>query len=262
MKDIFNIKRFYSSFLRLISEKGVKMIGSIVLFILFAFVLLNIETSPGIYKELQITFLVLGLTFGPVLYMSIVSNEMSSNSKGMAYLLMPNSLFEKWLLNSVFAIVIYFTLFCGLYYLLDSLMIEIVSSRHNLPDGFIEPVDFFNRNTNIGFMAGSALGLGVNLGSLYFKKNNFVYSSMIMFGMFILIFVINHFSANFFFDEYIYFGESAPYASVFVENENSLSGGFQVGTGMSKIGITSLIFMPFIIAFSGIYFLRLKEKEL
>lgn len=262
MKDIFNLKRFYSSFLRLISEKGIKMLGSVVIAILFAFLLLNIETHPAIYQELQMTFLIIGLTFGPVLFMSVVSNEMSANSKGMAYLLLPNSIFEKWLLNSVVAMLIYFVLFCSFYFLLDLLMIEIVSARHSLPDGFIQPVEFFTHNTYIGFLAGLALGLGVTLGSLFFKKNNFVYSSMMMFGVLIFIFVVNHYSANFFFEDPVLFGDSAPYGSVFVENEASLSGGFQVSSQMSRTAITSLIFGPFIVAFSGIYFLRLKEKEL
>lgn len=262
MNDIFNFKRFYNSFLRLISEKGIKMVGSVILAILFAFLLLNIETHPSIYSELQLTFLIIGLTFGPVLFMSVVSNEMSTNSKGMAYLLLPNSVFEKWLLNSVVAIIIYFVLFCSFYYLLDAMMIEIVSARHNLPDGFVQPVEFFTHNTFIGFMAGSALGLGVTLGSLYFKKNNFVYSCMMMFGVLIFIFTVNHFSANFFFVDHVFFGDSAPYASVFVENEASFSGGFQVSNQMSRMAVTTLIFGPFIVAFSGIYFLRIKEKEL
>ena len=262
MTEIFNLNRFFHSFLRLISEKGIKMIGSIVLIILFFFLLFNIETSPRIYSELQGILLILGLGFGPILYMSVVSNEMSTNSRGTAYLLLPNSIFEKWFLNSIIALVIYFAIFCSLYYCVDLLMIEIINAQLNLPAGTVAPVEFFNGNTYIGFMLGTAIAQGVVLGSLFFKKNNLVYSLLFMFGAFIFIFVINYFSANFFFDMPIYFGNSVPFTLVYVENDMSLSGGYLIENSMTGIQRTSLIFAPFIVAFSGIYFLRLKEKEL
>jgi magnesium-transporting ATPase (P-type) len=262
MYDIFNFNRFYHSILRLTSEKGIKMLGSILIMLFLFILIMNIELSPGIYKELQIIFLVLGLSFGPVFYMSVAANEMTSNAKGTAYLLLPNSIFEKWFLNSIVALLIYFVIFCSLYYLLDLLMIEVMTAKLNLPAGVVSPIEFFNHNTYIGFMAGTAISQGVILGSLYFNKNNLVYSLMCMFGLLIFIFLINHFSANLFFDAFIDIGYSAPYTSVFIENDTSLSGGFGIENQMSKAEITSLIFVPFIIAFSGIYFLRLKEKEL
>ncbi|MFT4602876.1 MAG: hypothetical protein ACI857_003063 [Arenicella sp.] len=262
MHEIINLKRFYFSFLRLISEKGIKMLGSILILVILAFLLMNIEIGPAIYHELQIAFLVLGLSFGPVLFMHIVSGEMSTNSKGTAYLLLPNSIFEKWFLNSIVSLVMFFVIFCSLYFFLDLLMIEIITSKLNLPAGTITPVTFFDHNTYIGFMFGAAISQGVVLGSLYFNKNNLIYSLLSMFGLFIFIFIMNHFSANFFFEEPIFFGNSAPFAGVQIESPTSLSGGFGIENPMSKAAITSLIFAPFIIAFSGIYFLRLKEKEL
>lgn len=262
MTEIFNLNRFYNSFLRLISEKGIKMMGSIVLMILFFFLLFNVETDPRLFVELQDAFLVLGLSFGPILYMSVVSNEMSTTSKGTAYLLLPNSIFEKWFLNSVVALIMYFIIFCSLYYCVDFLMVKIVTAQTGLPEGTLTPVEFFSDKTYIGFMVGAAMAQGVILGSLFFKKNNLVYSLLFMFGVLIFIVVVNYFSANFFFDVPIYFGNQVPYALVYIDNDLSLSGGYLIENPMTMIQLSSLIFVPFIIAFSGIYFMRLKEKEL
>ncbi len=262
MNDIFSIKRFALSFQRIMIERGVKMFGSILLIILVIFLFVNINITPGVYGTLQQVFLTLGLTFGPVIFMSLFANEFTNSSKGISYLLLPASRLEKWFLNSVVIIGSYYVVFGILFRLMDLWMISRINTNFNLAEGTLNVMSFTDNLFIIPMMLGSCLAMMILLGSYYFKKNAMIFSLLISFGVLLLIMIIDHFVANGMSNEAIEFGNSAPFSSIYIKPENTASSSYALTLPYSEIGIASRIFIPLFICLSGIYFVRIKEKQL
>lgn len=262
MYDIFSLKRFSLSLRRLFVEKGIKMIGSILIILFVVVLFLNIEFSPGIYPEIRMFFLVLALMFGPVLYMSVIANEFTSHSKGISYLLMPNSTFEKWLLNNVVVIAIFYIIFGLLFRLMDLWMIGRLTTSFGLPEGTINPIEFTSDLFVISGLVGTAISLGILLGSHYFKKNSMIISLLLMFGLLILVFLLDYIFANILFDGQVYFGDSAPFGPVSVTDPSSAVGHYHMDIPITAKQLIAYTFVPIIAMMSLTYFVRIKEKQL
>ncbi|NOQ71545.1 MAG: hypothetical protein GQ574_06065 [Crocinitomix sp.] len=262
MYDIFSLKRFSLSLRRLFVEKGIKMIGSILIILFVMVLFMNINFAPGFYSEIRMFFLVLALMFGPVLYMSVVANEFTNHSKGISYLLMPNSTFEKWLTNNVIVIAIFYIVFGLLFRLVDLWMIGRLNANFGLAEGKVTPVEFASDIFVISGLIGTAISLGILLGSHYFKKNSMIISLLLMFGLFMFAFFLDYIFANMLFDGQVLFGDSAPFGPVSVTDPSSAVGHYHLDIPITARQLITYTFVPIIAGLSLTYFVRLKEKQL
>jgi hypothetical protein len=262
MNEIFNFKRFSLSIRRLFVEKGIKMIGSILIILLVITLFMNMNFDPGFYVEIRMVFLILALMFGPVLYMGVVANEFTNHSKGISYLLMPNSTFEKWILNNVVVIAFYYFVFGALFRLIDLWMVGRLHNSFDLPEGMLTTMDYTSNEIIIASLVGTGISIGILLGSHYFKKNSMVLSLLIMFGLLMLVFFLDYLFANILFNGQIYFGDTAPFGSVAVTDPTSALGHYDVQTPLNAIQLVSYVFVPVVAMLSLTYFVRIKEKQL
>ena len=262
MNTLFSPKRFALAFRRLMVEKGIKMFGSILIILFVILLFMNINVTPGTYFNIQSIFLVLGLMFGPVLYMAVIANEFTNQSKGIAYLMLPNSTFEKWLLNNVVVIAIYFIVFSGLFRLLDLWMIGRLEANFDLHNAGIQPIAFDSEIYQIAALVGTGISLAILLGSHYFKKNSLIFTLVILFVGFIIVFIGDHFIANALFDGRVLFGDSAPFGSVYISNIEHNHREVLLESQINPQQTIKYIFIPILAVLSITYFVRLKEKEL
>jgi len=261
MNDIFTFQRFYLSIRRLMVEKGIKMMGSILVILLVVTLLLNMQFNPGFYQQARMMFLVMALMFGPILYMAIVANEFTNFSKGTSYLLMPNSRFEKWLL-SILSIASYFIIFSLLFRLIDIWMINRFIDGMGISSESIGVLEFDSDVYIISTLVGSTISMGIVLGSHYFKKNSLILSLIVMFCLLILIFFLDFIFANALIEGSIIFGDSSPFGPIYVTSlgENPIR--YSLEFDMSPIQVICAIFLPVLAGLSLIYLVRIKEKQL
>lgn len=262
MNDIFNFRRFSLSLRRLFVEKGIKMIGSIFIILFVMILFMNLQFDPGFYVEIRMIFLILALMFGPVLYMGVVANEFTNHSKGISYLLMPSSTFEKWLLNNVVVIALFYLIFDLLFHLIDTWMVSRLMASFNLPVGKLNTMEITSDIFVIATLVGTGISLGILLGSHYFKKNSMIISLVIMFSLLIFIFSIDYLFANILFDGQVYFGDTAPFGSLTVTDTESALGHYHLQIPLNMKQLITYVFVPVIAIMSLTYFVRIKEKQL
>lgn len=262
MNDTFNIKRLLLALRRLIVERGVKMIGSILMIILICTFFLSVEGSPESYTGMRSAFLALGVMFGPITYSWIVSNEFSNNSQGISYLLLPSSRVEKWLINNFFAIAIYIFVFLILFTLVDYWIIDMITKDFQLDPGTIPPITFDHDLFIIPCLAGIALSISIMIGSLYFNKNGLALTLLVLFGAFIILLTSNYFISNSFFDETINFFNQAPFLGLYIDNPNSLTGTYYIKAPWEETRTLKTVLISLILILSTVYLVRIREKQL
>ncbi len=262
MTSIFNINRFLLSFRRLLVERGVKLFGSIFALIIITFLFMNIKMDPNIYFGVQNAFATLGLMFGPILFSHILASEFDSQPKGISYLLLPNSSFEKWLLNAVLGIGLYFVIYLVLFRLIDLWMIERITTSLALPAGAINVLPFDSNQSVISILTGAILANIVLTGTLYFKKNSLIFSMLAAFLFFALLFIVNYFIANAFFADSVAFWNQVPFGTVLIESETSNSGLYVLQPDVALKTRAYSVLLPFVLIFSGLHFARIREKQL
>ncbi len=262
MNDIFSIKRFSASFRRLITEKGIKMFGSILILLFLTVLFMNVQFDVSFYMNIREFFVIMGLMFGPILYTAVVANEFTSQSKGISYLLMPSSSFEKWLLNNIVVIALYYIVYGGLFRLIELWMIGRLKAEYLLSDEMLQPLAFNSGIFIVSILIGVIVSLGILLGSHYFKKNSLIFSLFILFGLTVFVFFADFAIANYVFDGLIEFGNTAPFSSVYVIDPSTAAGEYLLMVPLSIKELSMSIFLPIILLLSVTNFVRIREKQL
>jgi hypothetical protein len=98
-----------------------------LLILWFSFVVIIDKSRPLVMDMQAITYFV-GLFLTGCLFASIQFNELADGPKGISYLLLPASLFEKLLTALLFSVVIYFICYTAVYYIVDFIMVKISNS--------------------------------------------------------------------------------------------------------------------------------------
>lgn len=180
-------------------------IGLLIAWFVFT-VLTGIDTPMG--REVQqVTFFLLLFASG-TFYASQYFRDLGSRPKGINYLLVPASAFEKLLCSLLYTVVLFFVVFTAIYYLADFLMVALANA---LPDAAQSPgkadvvnvfkviIIRFNRDTTVNFLCFFfSVQAAFLLGSVYFEKYNFIKTIIVGFvGGFIL------FCFMYFFNEWL-----------------------------------------------------------
>lgn len=270
MKKTFDFGRFVLLVRRIVSERGVRLFGSLF-FVLFCMILFMSMgyLKPSIYETTRSFFLTIGLFMGPIAYTWILSSEYQTSSQSISFLMLPSSIFEKWLMNTVVGIGLYYITFLAFFRVFDLFFVNAIHAKYDTTG-----ISYLVKDLNIQtfdsillygpFLLGIITSLSILLGSLYFRKNSLVYSLLMVFlvaaGTVVYHFVIINLSlgGNIPMD-----GRSAiPFYRVLISDSSDPAREYIIGAKHGIATVLSGICIPIICTLTLAYYYALKEKQL
>lgn len=188
MNQFFSVRRFTLLVVKHWADNkkryGLSVLAFIGLLITwFAFTLLAGVDTPMAREVQQITFFFALFSVG-TFYASQYFNDLGSRAKGITFLLVPASAFEKLLCSLLYTVVLFFVVFLTAYYLVDVLMVAVGHAVSGAVEGAEKPTVAnvfevillrFNRDSTINFLLFFFSVQSVFLlGSVYFEKYSFI----------------------------------------------------------------------------------------
>jgi hypothetical protein len=235
-----------------------------LLFIWFVFNMLA-DTTTRMGKTIQaITFFLLLLGAG-IFYANQYFRDLGAKPKGINFLLVPASTFEKLLCSILFTCIFFFIAFVAAFYLVDVIMITISEKLYNtpLPENEKGILNIFeagrlpaedNSPINLIWFYFSIQGAFL-LGSVYFEKNSFIKTIIAGFLVFFILFLIAYLCYNMMPE-----GDYASLGSYQIFNDDKKDFLVTVPVWITKFLFYSLMYgtPPFL--WLATYY-RLKEKQ-
>jgi hypothetical protein len=225
MNQFFSFKRFNLLVMKHWADNKKRYALSVLAFIgllitWFVFTMLTLMDPQPMGKEVQtITFFFALFAVG-VFFASQYFNELGSRSKGINFLLVPASAFEKLLCSLVYTVLLFLLVFTATFYLVDVLMVSIAKafgvstgekfSVANVFDVINLP---FTRDTTLNLLSFFfSVQAAFLLGSVYFEKYSFIKTAICGFvGGFIIFCFFYFFNAQLFDDGAYYRGFLTSY---------------------------------------------------
>ena len=203
MNQFFSVKRFTLLVLKHWADNkkryGLSVLAFIGLLITwFVFTILVGFDRPMVEEVQMITFYISLFAVG-TFYASQYFSDLGSRAKGINFLLVPASAFEKLLCSLLFSVVLFFLVFLTAFYLVDILMVAIANSLKGTPKTtvlniFSVIVIPVNLNSTINFLLFFfSVQSAFLLGSVYFEKFSFVKTIISCFVGGFLIFLLVYF---------------------------------------------------------------------
>ena len=185
MNQFFSFKRFTLLALKHWADNKKRYGLSVVAFIgllitWFVFTMLTEFDDKPMGKGAQMATFFLSLFAVGTFYASQYFSDLGSRSKGINFLLVPASAFEKLLCSLLYSVVLFFVVFTAAFYLVDFLMVAIVNSlpgteKTNVINVFKVTILRFNRDATINFLLFFfSIQSAFLLGSVYFEKYSFI----------------------------------------------------------------------------------------
>jgi hypothetical protein len=202
MNQFFSLKRFRLLVLKHWADNRRRYILSVLAFVglltaWFGLTLLMHEDQVPMSQDVQqTTFFFLLFVIG-TLYASQYFRDLGSRTKGSNFLLIPASSFEKLLCGILYTAVFFPLVFIVTFYLADSLMVALANAVFKWGEKArvinIFTVNFFHFNSNralnflLFFLSVQSVFL---LGSVYFRKYNFIKTIISCFIIWMLAMVV------------------------------------------------------------------------
>lgn len=188
MNQFFSFKRFAFLVVKHWADNkkryGLSVLAFIGLLITwFVFTMLTVIDYP-MSKALQYATFFVSLFGVGTFYASQYFSDLGSRAKGINYLLVPASAFEKLLCSLLYTVLLFFVVFTVAFYLVDVLMVAVANGFYGaekLPEKARVVNVFkiillrFNRDTTINFLLFFfSVQAAFLLGSVYFEKYSFI----------------------------------------------------------------------------------------
>jgi hypothetical protein len=175
-------------------------VGLLITWFTFGLIIEGIPGGLGLPEEVQFTTFFFSLFAVGTFYASQYFSDLGSRDKGSHFLLVPASHFEKLLCSLFFTVILFPLLLIACFYLVDALMVGIANSfagtrtnvgKSTVANIFEVALIQFNPNQAIYllqfFFSIESLFL---LGSVYFKKYNFIKTIITGFVVCLLFFLL------------------------------------------------------------------------
>ena len=195
MDNIFNFNRFIQLFIRhtLVHYRTylmsfVVLMGVLALTMGYVFYL----NKGYINSNAQFVYFVTFLLLGGSIFTSVIFSELNDKCKAIPYLMLPASVFEKFLLSWIYSFVIFQLVYIIGFYLIDYLLLAF-SERIN------PPVPLSNSNQQealpyaLTFLAFMVLHSLTFFGAVFFKKLHFIKTGFALFILLGLLVLANSF---------------------------------------------------------------------
>jgi hypothetical protein len=157
-------------------------IGLLITWFVFT-MLTGMDDIPMGKEAQQVTFFLSLFAVG-TFYASQYFRDLGSRAKGINFLLVPASAFEKLLCSLLYTVLLFFALFTAGYYLVDLLMVTIANAlpgadklgeKTSVINVFKIIIVRFNRDSTINFLLFFfSVQSAFLLGSVYFEKYSFI----------------------------------------------------------------------------------------
>ena len=215
MNQFFDFKRFNLLVLKhwAVNKKRyslsvLALIGLLIIWFVFALIIGDDKLMSADFQQMTFYF---GLFVLGTFYASQYYHDLGSKPKGSNFLLVPASTFEKFLCSLLFTAVLFFIVFTSAFYLVDVLMVSIANSLPgiDLPEAKATVINIFDispfssdDNTTLNFLL---IFFSIQsiflLGSVYFKKYNFIKTIISGFIIWFILFLLTYFFYHQFFPE-------------------------------------------------------------
>ncbi|MEP6746287.1 MAG: hypothetical protein ABJB86_01105 [Bacteroidota bacterium] len=179
------------------------------LLLLWFIVMLSTDGYHGINASMQSSTYYFGLFIGGCMYASVLFADLGSKTRGLNYLTVPASHFEKLLCSLFYGVVVFFVCYTAIFFVVDILMVKAMNAvayghwikGHASGDVFV-PQKIFNvfyqpehsrvSNDLVYLLLGYfVLQAAFIAGSVYFAKFSFIKTviSLLLIGLFIAFFI-------------------------------------------------------------------------
>jgi hypothetical protein len=188
MNQFFSLDRFNLLVLKHWADNkkryGLSVLAFVGLLVLwFVFMMLTVDDDPMSREVQHVGFFVSLFAVG-TFYASQYFRDLGSRAKGINFLLVPASGFEKLLCSLLYTVLLFFVVFTTAFYLIDFLMVSIANgfARVGSPDGKVQMINVFkvgllrfNTDSTINFLLFFfSVQSAFLLGSVYFEKYSFI----------------------------------------------------------------------------------------
>ncbi|MDB5278293.1 MAG: hypothetical protein JWR61_3248 [Ferruginibacter sp.] len=264
MNNTFSPQRFGLLFKKTLLERPIQMFGFTGLLLALILITYAItKTISGFTMAQNLTFL-WGLIGGSYFMASFVFSHFTSNAIGSSYLTLPASHLEKWLCGILIAAVLYPTVFMLFYRLMDA---SFVSIYHNSLDPaapfYKEQYRSVGTLSFNGFFAWKVYPMflfavsAMLTGSLYFNKAGLIKVSLVICGLLISLYLLNHLFAKIVFGGVI--EDAWPFHYVMIP-VGKAEGSILLPEKISDFAFNMVSYVfPAILFITS--FIRLREKE-
>jgi hypothetical protein len=189
MNQFFHFKRFALLVSKHWADNKKRYGLSVVAFIgllatWFVFTILTRFDNIPMGREVQTVTYFLALFGVGSFYASQYFSDLGSRSKGINFLLVPASTFEKLLCSLLFTVVLFFVVYTAAFYLVDVLMVGIAKTFDVTTEADAKPTVAnvysiisipFNEDTTLNFLLFFfSVQSAFLLGSVYFEKFSFI----------------------------------------------------------------------------------------
>ena len=197
MNNIFNPVRFWLLLKKTVYERPLQLAGFTLLPLFVVVVMYAFLKTVNGFEVAQTASFAIGLIGGGCFVASLAFGYFSSKAMGYSYLMLPCSVFEKWLCG-VLLVVLYLAVFLLFFRITDALFITYFKQHLNPARANYKAV--YNSVTLLLFDSGmgtSAIVMFLNfagavlVGSLYFNKAPFVKVALLIAGCWCAAFVLN-----------------------------------------------------------------------
>jgi hypothetical protein len=204
MNQVFSFRRFSLLVAKHWADNkrrySLSAIGFVLLLIVWFILTILLEPGNPMNQEVQILTFFFSLFGIGAFYASQYFRDLGSKSKGINFLLVPASAFEKILCSLLFTVIIFFTVFTAAFYLVDVLMVTVADQflLANDPERQKGVVNVFRAAIVIfdGVSVAYILIIFLTvqsifvLGSVYFAKYSFVKTVITGFVIFFVLFCL------------------------------------------------------------------------
>ena len=202
MNQFFSFKRFSLLVSKHWADNKKRYVLSVLAFIgllttWFVFTILTGFDQIPMGREVQTITFYFSLFAVGTFYSSQYFNDLGSRAKGINFLLVPASTFEKLLCSLLYTVVLFFVVFTATYYLVDVLMVAAANGLSRtigtgektvVANVFDVIIISFNRDTTLNFLFFFfSVQSAFLLGSVFFEKYSFI--KTIISG-FVVVFIV------------------------------------------------------------------------
>jgi hypothetical protein len=202
MNQFFSFNRFSLLVSKHWADNKKRYLLSVIAFIglllaWFVFTLL-VDSGAPMGKGLQMVTFFFSLFAVGSFYASQYFRDLGSRARGINFLLVPASAFEKILCALLYTVVLFFIVFTSVFYLVDVLMVSAANSflASDIPDhekGLVNvfeaaSIPFDQKSTLNALLIFFAIQAAFLLGSVYFAKYSFIKTIISGFVVFFIVF--------------------------------------------------------------------------
>jgi hypothetical protein len=192
MNNIFNIDRFARLFKKHTIEHYKSYLMSLLVLVavmLFGGVFIVYMLDAPMDLGMQTAMFTIIILLAGTIFTSTVFADLGDKKKAMAWLMLPASHFEKYLVVWLYSFVIFIVLYTASFY---GVLLFLTSIKH-FPGRHTELFDIFYRGGGLQvFLLYGLLQSIAFYGAIYFEKLHFIKTAFVFFIAVALLIIINH----------------------------------------------------------------------